>query len=346
MTATPSSSAAKTLSQQFLEAYLADPTKNPYGQFYKTPYSGSLVSELPRAYEKYGALSDPLALAQQLRSAGTAPGAVSQAARNLALQTKQAREANYQAYKEAYGKAEDLFRQQRAAGFATPEAEQQARQGLAAVREATFLPYLANRGYLEAQQRLQERAGTMARMGSSLERRREMLQKRGMSEEDVKASLKPFKSMLRRQEERGGLMYGAVKDVGRGGEVQLGDRLSLGESLGKMMTDATWAPVEAAWRKENAPGGGYGYASRPEAAQTPAVSAAPTQAAPAAMRQGPIQSLDLSRGGSAQRFNMADLRAARQEGYSDKQIRQYLKKNEGLVGEGKRERIMGALRRG
>lgn len=335
MTATPGA-ASKTLSQQFLEAYIADPGKNPYGQFIGTPYSGSLVNELPRAYKKYGALADPLALAKQLRSAGTAPGAVAKAVNDLNLYTKQAREENYQTYKEAYGNAENLFRQQRAAGFASPEAEQQARQGLAAVREATFLPYLANRGYLEAQERLQRQAGSLAKSGASIDRISEMARRRGLSEKDVKASVKGQQRMLGRREERAGLEYGAVKDVGRGGEVQLGDRLTLGESLTQMMTNAAWAPTEAAWRKENTPSGGYGYASRPEANQT----------APAAVSQGPVKSLDLSRGGSAERFNMADLRAARKEGYSDEQIRNYLKKNENLVREEKRDRIMGALREG
>lgn len=336
----------KTLSQQFLEAYLADPEKNPYGQFYQTPYTGSLVGQLPMAYEKYGALSDPLALAQQLRSAGDLR-AVRQAGRDLAAQTRQERATNYEAYKQPYTQAQNLFREQRAAGFESPEAEEQARQGLAAVREATFLPYLANRGYLEAQERLQDRAISLARMGSLTDFRKERMQKSGMSPEDIKASLKPFRKMQRRQEERAGLMYGAVKDVGRGGEVELGNRLSLGESLGKMMTDATWAPVEAAWRKENAPQGGYGYGSRPDAgsgssnvveaqprAQEPTTGtglggqvAGVASALGEAVRSGAPR-LNLGVGGSGDVLNRKDIRAAIESGLSRRDIRQAVKEGD------------------
>lgn len=350
MTSTPS----KSLSQQFLDAYLADPEKNPYGQFYNAPYAGSLVGELPRAYEQYGALADPLAIAQQYRGAG--PAATRQAGKEALTGLREARAANYEAYKQPYTQAQELFRQQRAAGFESPEAEEQARQGLAAVREATFLPYLAKRGYLEAQERLTGQGYRIAAGRERLRSLKENMAGRGMSESDIKESLKGRRKMLRRSEERAGLEYGAVKDVGRGGAVEPGNRLSLGESLVKMMTDATWAPVESAWRKENAPSGGYGYGSRPEASEVSevgttgpglgGVAAGVAQALPAAMGRGPIESLDVSRGGSSERFNMADLRAARREGYGDREIRQYLKQNPELIAEGKRERIMKALRRG
>lgn len=264
MANTPASP-TKSLSQQFLEKYIADPTKNLYGQFYSQGYSGSLVNELPGAFEKYGALPDPLALAEELRSKAPDRRALSQGIREMQEGTRSARATNYQAYKKPYRKAQDLFRQQREEGFASDEAEQEARQGLAAVREATFLPYLANRGYLQAQEKLQNRAASLARRGATISRLEESMAKRGMSPESIKERLKGFKKAQRKDEKRSGLMYGAVKDVGRGGEVELGNRLSLGESLGRMMNDATWAPVEAAWRKENAPKGGYGYGSRPGA---------------------------------------------------------------------------------
>lgn len=347
MTATPS----KSLSQQFLDAYLADPEKNPYGQFYTAPYAGSLVGELPRAYEQYGALADPLAIAQQYRGAGRT--AIRQAGKEALTGLREARTANYEAYKQPYTQAKELFRQQRAAGFESPEAEEQARQGLAAVREATFLPYLAKRGYLKTQERLTERGYNLARQRASLQDMKERLARSGADEEYIKETLKGRRKMLRRAEERAGLQYGAVKDVGRGGEVELGNRLSLDESLVNMMNDATWAPVESAWRKENAPAGGYGYASRPEASEVGTtgpglggVVAGVAQAVPTAMSRGPIESLDVSRGGSAERFNMADLRAAREQGYGSREIRQYLKQNPELIAEGKRQRIMKALRQG
>ena len=340
----------QTLSRQFLDLYLADPTKNPFGQFYTTPYSGSVVGELPRAYEQYGALVNPQELAQQLRAAGGVRE-VAQAGRDLAAQTRDLRRANYESYKQPYTQALDLYRQQREAGFESPEAEEQARQGLAAVREATFLPYLAKRGYLEAQERLQRSARTQARKGSMIDYIRESMGSRGMSAEDIKASTKGFRKGLRRERERGQLGYEAVKDVGRGGEVELGDRLSLGESLQKMMADAQWAPKEQAWYDENRGGQrggqGLGYESRPGASSgsSNVAEAQPRAQEPTtgtsvggmiggvasaigdAVRSGGPR-LDLGVGGSGDVLNRKDIRAARESGMSRRDIRQAVKEGD------------------
>lgn len=351
MTATPISTAAKTLSQQFLDAYLADPVKNPWGQFYKTASTGSAAGDLNQSFQKYGAIVNPLELAAKTLSGATSPlgsvGAVHElrkAAQSGGAAFKDLREQNYNTYKETYGKAEDLYRQMREKGFASEEEKQRAQQGLAAVREATFTPYLANRAYLETQEAL-SRAGYSRARGQA---RDAYLKERFGSNPFGRRAAGPFGGIGVKEEQGLQMAYDAVKNIGQGGAVTNYPMLSLGESLGRMMREPSAQLSEQNWRekyRDGQPAGvGAGYASRFGGEQTSAVSAAPTQAAPAAVRQGPIQSLDLSRGGSAERFNMADLRAARQEGYSDKQIRQYIKKNEGLVGEGKRERIMRALR--
>lgn len=346
-TPTPTTASSKSLSQQFLEDYISDPEKNPYGQFYTTPYTG-LQGGLTAAYEKYGEMPDPAAFAERLRSQYTDPKQSFQAVRNLRAEQRAERAANYDAYKEAYGKAEELFRQQRAAGFASPEEEERARQGLAAVREATFQPYLAARGYLEAQHRLEERG---ARKFARQARNEFIESKTGQPSpfgQKSKAGPKWWRNIPEGAVERA--EYESVKDIGRGGEVTLGNRLSLGESLLGMMKAAGGKVEDSAYRKAfpgPSAGGGAGYSSRSGASAqtsvTPSSGGATTRrSAPS----GPIQSLDVSRGGSATRFNMADLRAAREQGYGDAQIRAYLEKNPSLIREQKRQRIMGALGQG
>ena len=258
----------KSLSQQFLDKYLADPEKNPYGQFYSQAAGNSVVGQLPRSFEKYGALPDPLALAKQLQGAGDSR-AVLKASQAAVNKFSEQGAANYAAYEEPYKKAEALFRQQRQTGFATPEAEQEARQGLAAVREATFIPYLANRGYLQAQEQLTRDASTLAKRESRMSRISELLSSRGASQEIIDASLDPFKKIQKRQEKRAATRYGAVKDVGQGGTVELGDRLTAGESIKGMMNKAVDEASDRRWRKQyrdgKAPGQGAGYESRSKA---------------------------------------------------------------------------------
>lgn len=353
-TPTPTTASSKSLSQQFLEDYISDPTKNPYGQFYKTAYTGQ-QGGLTSAFEKYGEMPDPEKYAETFRAQYSDPNELLKAARNLKKEQMAERAANYDAYKQTYGKAEELFRQQRAAGFASPEEEERARQGLAAVREATFQPYLDARGYLETQHDL-ERAGAAKAAGQvRREQRIEMLRRHGMSEENIRKSLEKPKAgpAWFRNIPEGAVArarYEAVKDIGRGGQVTMGDRMSLGESLQQMMRRAGDVVKDTAFRKAfpgPSAGGGAGYASRPDASKqasvTPSSGGATTRpSAPS----GPIQSLDVSRGGSATRFNMADLRAAREQGYGDAQIREYLEKNPSLIREQKRQRIMGALGQG
>lgn len=341
---------SQTLSRQFLDLYLQDPSKNPFGQFYTTPYAGSLVGELPRAYEQYGALVNPNEIAQQLLAAGGIRE-VGQAARDLAAQTRGLRRANYESYKQPYTQAQELFRQQRATGFESPEAEEQARQGLAAVREATFLPYLAKRGYLEAQEKLQESGIRQAKKSAIVDRLKESMAARGMSAQDIKKRTGGFRKSLRGERERGQLGYEAVKDVGRGGEVELGNRLSLGESLKKMMTEAQWAPTEQAWYDENRGGqrggAGMGYESRPGAssgssnvveaqprAQEPTAGpglggqiAGVASAVGEAVRSGAPR-LDLGVGGRGDVLNRRDIRAARESGMSRRDIRQAVKEGD------------------
>lgn len=307
----------QTLSQRFLDLYLSDPDKNPFGQFYTTPYSGSVVGELPRSYEQYGRLTNPRKLAQQLLTAGGIPE-VAQAGRDLTAETRNLRQENYQAYRQPYTEAQNLYREQRAAGFESPEAAQQARQGLAAVREATFLPYLANRGYLEAEEQLQKYGIRQARSKARLDALRESLASRGMKEEDIKSSTKGFRQGLRRVKEAGRLSYKAVKDVGRGGEVALEPRMTVGESLVKMMSDARSAPRDEAWYAENrsnqSPGQGAGYESRPESTATPKASE--------------LLGLNLAVGGKADVLNRKDIKDALESGMTKKEIRKEVKEQD------------------
>lgn len=268
MTNTPAA-AAKTLSKEFLEKYIADPEKNPYGQFYTQAYSGSLQEELPKALERYGAITDPSALAQELLTTKTDGRSLREGIREMRDKTRADRAASYQEYKDAYGKAKELYRQQREAGFATPEAAEEARQGLAAVREATFSPYLARRAYLQTQARLQRDAGRIAKLKNRIEEK-ENRYKDGIRG-SVENATKIDREKLRQAEERAGLRYGAVKDIGQGGAIDRGPEsyhLGLGEAFQKMMNEAVWSPVAADWRKQNAPVEGYGYSSLSNQAAT------------------------------------------------------------------------------
>lgn len=262
-TPTPTTASSKSLSQQFLEDYISDPTKNPYGQFYTTPYTG-LQGGLTSAYEKYGEMPDPAAFAEKLRSQYADPRERLQAIRKLKGEQKTERAANYETYKQAYGKAEDLFRQQRTAGFASPEEEARARQGLAAVREATFQPYLDARGYLEAQHKLEKTGLRQAASEARNERIKQLTGQESPFGQRSKAGPKWLRDIPKGAVERA--KYEAVKDIGRGGEVTRGDRMSLGETLNQMMSQAGDKVKDTAFRKAfpgPSAGGGAGYTSLP-----------------------------------------------------------------------------------
>lgn len=335
MTVASSVADNQTLSQMFLDLYLKDPSSNPFGQFYTNPYAGSLVGELPRAYEQYGRLAHPNKLAKQLLSAG-GPREVSQAGRELIAQTKDLRRSNYESYKQPYTEAKELYRELRDAGFESPEAQEQARQGLAAVREATFLPYLAKRGYLQAQERLQESGINQAKGRARLDLLRESMAARGMSAEDIKESTKGFRQNLRKRRERDRESWHAVKNVGRGGEVELGDQMTLGESLNRMMSEAASSirpEMGASIRSQAGVGSSNLANAQPRAQESTTGTGLGGQIAGVAAALGETirsgrSGLDLGVGGSDDVLNSKDIRAAMEGGMSRRDIKRAVKEGD------------------
>lgn len=322
MTATPGSSAnSKSLSQRFLDAYIADPVANPWGQFYKTASSGSATGDLNQSFQQYGALVDPLALARQARSAGETSQQVREAQRQKMQELKTLRQQNYNTYKETYGAAQNLFREMSAKGFASKEEEQRARQGLAAVREATFVPYLANRGYLEAQQKLTSLGYDRARDKARSE---EMVLKFGEDPFRKMRNRSPLGGTGVKEKEALQLAYNAVKNVGQGGAVTNYPMTSVGESLIKMMREPVSELSDQRWMEKYWPQGNVqssaGYQSRPEASTT-STSGGGLLGAMANKKENQ-SSLNLAVGGPSNMLNTKDIKAARQEGMSNKEIRQ------------------------
>lgn len=243
MAVTPTAE-SKSLSQQFLDAYIADPTKNPYGQFFNQASTGTVAGDFGSAITKYGGFKSPEELVKEATALYTRKEG--ETARDAFLRRRAARDTyrtardeNYQGYKQAYSKAEELFRQQKAAGFASPEEEQAARQGLAAVREATFTPYLAGRGVLEGQEALTKEAERVARKQAMLDRLGGGKGEKGSAQRLVYKSLQAAQRRLQG-------MSQVASDAAAAGRPPAGNLQTAGESLvsamKKMGSEAASSP--------------------------------------------------------------------------------------------------------
>lgn len=244
MAVTPTAE-TKSLSQQFLERYLADPTKNPYGQFFGQASTGTVAGDFGSALQRYGGFKTPdelIAEATDLytrREGETARDSFLR--RRAASDTySTARAKNYEDYKQAYGQAEDLFRQQKATGFASPEEEEAARQGLAAVREATFTPYLAGRGVLEGQE-------TLSRQAQSIARKKAMLDRLGGGKGEKGTAQRNLYKRLKGEERRLQGMYQVASGAAESGTPPSGSMQTAGESLVAAMKNMGSEAASSPW---------------------------------------------------------------------------------------------------
>lgn len=246
---TPPVNTSRSLSQQFLDAYITDPTKNPYGQFFTTASTGTVAGDFGSALQRYGGFKTPKELIKEATALYTRQEG--ETARDAFLRRRAAhdtystaRDENYQAYKQAYGKAEDLFRQQKATGFASPEEEQAARQGLAAVREATFTPYLAGRGVLEGQEALRKQAESVAREQARLDRLGGGKGEKGTAQRLIYKSLKAAKRKLQG-------MYQVANEAAESGTPPAGNMQTAGESLVAAMNNMGSEAASSPWYEKN-----------------------------------------------------------------------------------------------
>lgn len=249
MAATPTPG-SKSLSQQFLDAYISDPSQSPYSQFFNQASTGTVAGDFGSALQKKGgfkSLEELLEGARSLysRKEGEEGADVAARRREAANAYRAARQQNYQDYKKPYTEAKQLFREQRAAGFGSPEEEQAARQGLAAVREATFIPYLAGRGVLEGQQALEKQAQRIARMESMKER----VSRIGGSIEG--GQLKRMNKRLKREQRRLEGMYQVAREASESGSVPTGGRQTLGENLVAEMRNIGSEAASSPWYEKN-----------------------------------------------------------------------------------------------
>lgn len=222
--------------------------------------SGDFLDE---AYARYGEIKSPTDYASQITAAneearasgvGGRPG-YSNIQRSIRDQMRQ----SYGTYKDTANQLRDLYTERRA-GITDPEQLKAEREAFNAAKQQAYAEHGGNRAYLKTQGR-SANVGRKQALKDLMNRKAEDMYQRNLQSGakagvDVSGFQRPeFGRLLQGSIKRGNKGYEAVKDLGRGLEVERQPGMNLGESIGQMFN-------EAGSRIKSRKRGLRGYASR------------------------------------------------------------------------------------